>query len=298
MTQFPFQNDKFRIIASIDAIDRRLLFAGLFLLDIVIAWLDRISGSFMPFMSMYLLTIMIAGFFLSKYYAYIFALLTSFTGLATYLHLGVHSYPYRDMTFHNFVSHGVVYFIVIWLMVKVRQLFDYVSILAVKDASTDLYNGRGFLTLGAGLLASANRYNEPLSMVYIDLDNFKQVNDTYGHRVGDKLIATIAYTLSTRVRQGDIVGRLGGDELGILMPKATTEAAKILVTRLQVDMLQAIDKYNTNISFSIGVVTCKSTCTITIDNLVGQADKLMYTIKNTTKNGVAYANAICRPREN
>ncbi len=104
--------------------------------------------------------------------------------------------------------------------------------LADQDSLLPIYNRRAFIRELTRMKASAERYNSNASLVYIDLDNFKEVNDTYGHRAGDHVLLELSQRLVASVRETDIVGRLGGDEFGLILSHTNQDAAAILAIRL------------------------------------------------------------------
>ncbi|TKB06151.1 GGDEF domain-containing protein [Desulforhopalus sp. IMCC35007] len=108
--------------------------------------------------------------------------------------------------------------------------------LADQDVLLPIYNRRAFVRELTRLQATVERYNSDASLVYIDLDNFKSVNDTYGHSAGDYLLSEFSARLMDSVRETDIVGRLGGDEFGLILSHTHREAANTMTGRLAKDL--------------------------------------------------------------
>lgn len=150
--------------------------------------------------------------------------------------------------------------------------------LSLTDELTGLNNRRGFMVLATGLLKFARRVKYPLSLLYIDLDSLKYMNDTFGHAAGDKIIIKFANLLTETFRDSDVIGRLGGDEYVVLVVDATENDIDSLKTRLQ----NNVDIYNHRsgdqyvISFSMGSIRVGPDSTITVEELLSQADKAMY----------------------
>lgn len=151
------------------------------------------------------------------------------------------------------------------------------------DSLTGIYNRHAFLDFAGIEIHRAHRYGYPLTLAYLDVDNFKQVNDQWGHSMGDCLLQQISTTLQRSLRQSDIVARLGGDEFALLLPQTNYEEAKKLLPRIQQHLLAINDLERWSVGFSIGAVTFVQTPE-SVDWLIAQADQLMYAVKQQGKN--------------
>lgn len=140
-----------------------------------------------------------------------------------------------------------------------------------------------FLELLSWEVERFRRHQRPLTLAYLDVDNFKTVNDSYGHSVGDQLLRSLSHTLKTNIRSVDIVARLGGDEFALLLPETDYRSAQVVVTRLQDKLLAAMAVKSFPVGFSIGVVTFLS-LPESIDEMIELVDHLMYDVKNSGKN--------------
>ncbi len=148
------------------------------------------------------------------------------------------------------------------------------------DSLTKLRNQRSFFESLRHELAVAERNKTILSLMYFDLNNFKNLNDTKGHRTGDELLSYVGEVLLATARTADVCCRYGGDEFCVIMPSTDWEAAKIFCQRLQ----DAFDKGETHeISFSIGVVENGPENYMTMDELVRRADEAMYRAKAASR---------------
>ena len=158
--------------------------------------------------------------------------------------------------------------------------------LARVDPLTGLANRRAFYE-GAELERKrCLRHSRPLSVAYVDLDNFKQVNDQMGHDVGDELLVQIGSILQNRLRAEDMAARMGGDEFAILLPENNYETACIAVQKAH-RMLTDMAKNNRwPVTFSIGMVTFAHPHG-SVEDMLRVADDLMYTVKRNGKNSVA-----------
>jgi diguanylate cyclase (GGDEF)-like protein len=126
-------------------------------------------------------------------------------------------------------------------------------------------------------------------LAYIDLDNFKIMNDQFGHSVGDQVLRTVVSSARKYLRKTDVVARLGGDEFALLMPETDQESARIALSKIQSGLLEEMRQSHWPITFSIGVLTCMATPQTT-DALVSLADELMYSVKRNGKNAIKYSS--------
>ncbi|WP_102795901.1 sensor domain-containing diguanylate cyclase [Bowmanella denitrificans] len=161
--------------------------------------------------------------------------------------------------------------------------------LARIDALTGCANRRAFMELAEYELERCSRYQRPFSLAYLDLDNFKQVNDLHGHLAGDNLLQNIARRLQSCLRSSDTVARIGGDEFVLLLPETPQNVAKFMLDRLHHQLLEEMAKQHCPVTFSIGVLSCTQ-APEHIDHLLKMVDELMYSIKQKGKNAIRYCH--------
>ncbi|WP_077369014.1 sensor domain-containing diguanylate cyclase [Anaerosalibacter sp. Marseille-P3206] len=165
---------------------------------------------------------------------------------------------------------------------KLKQKEKEIERLAYYDTLTNLANRTLFYNLAEKLLANAKRRNTILGLMFIDIDKFKYINDTYGHRIGDKILIEVAKILKKCTRENDVVARLGGDEFLVLLPDLRdysnyrTIAKRIANANSKV---KVDDDIELNIALSIGVSFYPQDGN-TIDDLISKSDKAMYNVKN------------------
>src|SRR5438309_8498387 len=164
--------------------------------------------------------------------------------------------------------------------------------LTITDDCTGLYNARHlYKTLEAEVYRSA-RFGHEFSVIFIDLDHFKSVNDTHGHLVGSKLLAEVGYLIKSHLRLIDYAFRYGGDEVVILLPQTSKDAALIVAKRLLESMRESrylLDEMlNLNIRASLGLATYPDDAK-SAHEIIRQADEMMYSVKNTTRDNIAVA---------
>lgn len=167
---------------------------------------------------------------------------------------------------------------------KLRRSQAQLAQLVTQDVLTNVLNARAFAERLGQELERNRRYPRPLSLIYMDLDNFKVINDTHGHQTGDAVLRLVADAMRTSVRTADVVGRLGGDEFGVLMPETDASLADAAAKRL-VASLRNVFKGTPSVTASIGVVSCMATDAST-DDLLRRADQAMYDAKKAGKDRV------------
>ena len=169
------------------------------------------------------------------------------------------------------------------------RLFQEVQSLALTDHLTGLQNRRSLFELGRVEFARAQRMNRPFCCMMLDLDHFKQINDQYGHAVGDQVLKEFARRCKSSVREIDLVGRYGGEELVILLPETDRKTSVLVAERLRASIAAtpiAVADQQIPVTVSIGVAT-KDEHTTHLEALMARADQAMYIAKHKGRNRVA-----------
>jgi diguanylate cyclase (GGDEF)-like protein len=175
------------------------------------------------------------------------------------------------------------------IAIENARLFAEVQRLSITDDLTGLYRRRHFFTVAEQEFQRASRYGNDFAIIMLDIDHFKQINDEYGHLVGDKVLRRIANDLRKIMRGVDFVSRYGGEEFVILLPQANLETAEMTAERLR-EYIEN-NPFETEqgvftITISAGV-TGYSPDTTDIESLLMQADKALYQAKLAGRNKVA-----------
>jgi diguanylate cyclase (GGDEF)-like protein/PAS domain S-box-containing protein len=162
---------------------------------------------------------------------------------------------------------------------------------ALHDPLTELANRRLLEERLAHLLAAQQRAHRPVSVLFMDLDGFKNVNDTHGHQLGDLLLEEISARLNDCLRPGDTLARLGGDEFACLLPDTDRAGAEKVAARMieAVEVPHQLDGHEITVGVSIGVAESNGAATIGLDTLIGEADRAMYKVKRGRARATATA---------
>ncbi|HEY1684440.1 MAG TPA: diguanylate cyclase [Tepidisphaeraceae bacterium] len=164
--------------------------------------------------------------------------------------------------------------------------------MAATDPLTSLYNRRHFGRVLEQMFAESQRYQADLACVMIDLDEYKRLNDKYGHQVGDQLLILAGKVISANMRRMDVAARYGGDEFVLLLPRASAQEAEIVAQRIREEFAQAAAaalRSSQGITMSVGIASLVTNQASSADQLVAQADKALYGAKNGGRDRVVAA---------
>jgi diguanylate cyclase (GGDEF)-like protein len=177
------------------------------------------------------------------------------------------------------------------------RMIENLKKLSIRDSLTELYNSRHFYAQLDKEITRSDRYLHPLSLIFIDIDNFKAINDSYGHMVGDKALLLIAKKMKTSLRSLDTAYRFAGDEFTIILPETSSEKAKVVAERIKSEMknesLVIFDKEIPKITLSFGIA--EYIRNEEMEHFVHRADVTMYEAKKGGGNRIAIAPKVNEP---
>ncbi len=179
------------------------------------------------------------------------------------------------------------FIIVTYLLSELKTAYEREKKLARIDSLTESVNRRFFREVLQEEMDRFSRYNHPFTLAYFDVDNFKMVNDQFGHNQGDDLLKAIADIIKISIRQTDTLARLGGDEFALILLELDYQRANGVLNRIKSELLVMAKLEQLPISFSIGAITYY-TIPQSVDQAIEQVDHLMYDIKNNGKNGLKH----------
>lgn len=200
--------------------------------------------------------------------------------------------PYFEYSKHTFLYASIALFVcsifVATIVTNFRKVHQQEITAANTDVLTGALNARSFHIELANEILRSIRYKHVFSLVYIDIDNFKRINDTLGHSLGDELLIAVVKTLKRSLRKTDLVARIGGDEFACLLPETEIEAAKEAYSKARESLGKEMHKNSWPVTFSVGVVAFDKTPE-DLKQAIRITDELMYSIKNAEKNNVEYS---------
>jgi diguanylate cyclase (GGDEF)-like protein len=252
-----------------------------------IGLLDYLTGYELAFSLFYLLPVSLLAWLTSRRLGVLMALFSALVWLLADVLAG-NAYSYPVIYFWNTLIRLGFFLIVVFLLTALRDALEHERELSRVDSLTGAVNFRFFSTILQMEIDRTRRYQRPFTIAYIDIDNFKAVNDQFGHTTGDRLLRTFVQYIQTSLRKTDIVARLGGDEFAILLPETGQEAAAAFFSRIQKGLLDEMQQGGWPVTFSIGVLTCLG-ATRSIDEVIRLADDLMYSVKRDGKNAITYS---------
>jgi diguanylate cyclase (GGDEF)-like protein len=251
----------------------------------VLGALDFFSGTF-EFLIFYLFPVFFVTWFADKRSGVVVSSMSALVWLADD-RMTAQNPQHVLMPFWNlFVSFGFLLFAVS-IVGRLKSILQSERDLANTDYLTQVANSRFFSEVVQREIDRSRRYNHMLTLAYIDVDNFKTVNDRFGHSAGDALLTMIASNIKAHVRTVDFLARLGGDEFAILFPETDAQAAKIVIDRIRNNIDKTAHGKDWPITISVGVVTCPKV-PVSMDKLVMLADEAMYMAKLAGKDTVTY----------
>ena len=281
--------------ATLTALERRsplFLTAAGGALIAVVGVLDYLTGEQIAFALFYLIPIAMVTWFVGRRLGLAASVASAGVWLAVDIASGrFYAHP-AIYVWNTFISFGF-FLVVTLLLAALKNALESEKRLARLDNLTGAANRRRFTELLRAESDRSQRYRRPFTVAYVDLDNFKAVNDRFGHSVGDKVLLATVDRARALLRSTDSIGRLGGDEFAFLLPETGRAAAEGVISKIRAGLLEEMRGNGWEVTFSIGVLTCIHPPGST-DDLIKLADDLMYSVKRSGKNAVTYA--VCEAR--
>jgi diguanylate cyclase (GGDEF) domain len=257
-----------------------------FIMVVLLGLVDYLTGYELSFALFYLIPIALVAWFGGKRLGLLISAASAIAWFSADF-LSGNRYLNPSLYVWNTLFRLGFFLVVTLLLSALQQAYIVNQELAQTDYVTGAISVRHFYELTRIEIGRFRRYQHPFSLVYIDLDNFKAINDRLGHITGDKLLRVLVENIQQQIRPTDVLARLGGDEFALLLPETGAEQIKIFIGRLHSSLANEMLRKGWMVTLSMGVVTFKQ-LPKSVDEMVRLADAAMYSVKTNGKNGVCY----------
>ncbi len=264
---------------------RWVVLGAVLVVTLLLGVVDVVTGFEISFSFFYLLPVSVAAWVAGRRAGTLMsAIATGIWLVANQLGGQVYSQP--GVAVWNAGTRFGFFIVVALLLAEFRRIFALERRLARSDPLTGLLNRGAFYETVSAELERARRFSHPVALAYLDLDDFKSINDARGHEAGDRVLERVASMIRSSVRSVDSVGRLGGDEFAVLLPETDEREAQLVGARL-LAAFHGDASGDIVVSASIGVVSCP-VAPDSVEALVTAADTLMYQVKRAAGDAVLY----------
>lgn len=276
------QSNAMKNLNFLEGLSRSTVMGIALLLLAIVGLIDTIAGPEYSFSAIYLVPVVLTAWYAGRGSAILIAMAGAAAWLAADLAgKTIHAHP-LVLLWNDFMELCLFLFAA-YVISALKGKLDNEEELARTDQLTGIANRRRFYEVSDDEIRRSRRYNDPFTVIYLDIDNFKTVNDTQGHSEGDRLLRQVASTLTDVIRESDLVARLGGDEFGLLLPETGSEAALTIVTKIRAGLKAHVEQHWPVVTFSIGMVTFPK-APASSNEMIHMADQLMYEVKSAGKN--------------
>ena len=249
----------------------------------VLAFVRIATEAEFAFASAVIVPVIAVAWFVSKKEGIIYSALAAIVWVSADIEAG-RQFSEAWVPWVNGFTRFAVYALVAYLSSSLHEVLIREYDMAQHDVLTGLFNRRAFFELGNAETERAKRYGHSLGIVFLDLDDFKLLNDSRGHEVGDQALVAVAHALLNTLRNSDVFARLGGDEFAVLLPETSFQSATEAGHKIENTINTALQEFSP-VSVSVGVAWFENVADCFAD-MLNEADGLMYEIKETGKHGV------------
>ncbi len=284
--QEPTPESFFGVMGYLSKLSQLLLIFIASVLLVLVGILSHIAGPQLSLTIFYMIPIALVTWFTRRSIGFLLSIVSAIVWLTADI-TSEATYLQSDIPYWNGVARLGSFFILTFILSTLKNTLKQEKEYSRIDFLTGTRNRRYFIELLNMEINRARRYDRPFTVVWIDLDNFKTANDSFGHSTGDMILRSVARTLQENIRVTDTVARLGGDEFAILLPETGRSVAETILRKVRKINLDIMQMHGWPVTLSIGVVTFTSPPS-TVDETLRKADRLMYAAKNNGKNSIRY----------
>jgi diguanylate cyclase (GGDEF)-like protein len=287
-TLLPQEEEMFRIVAVRKGtrLSQPFVLVASSLAILFVGVLDVLTGPEISLAFFYLLPVAFVAWFTGRWNGILYAVVSVLIERIASA-LGGEVIGLSVTSYWNSTILLLIFLVVVYLLTEFKNRLEREEILSRTDPLTEVANSRYFYTLAEMEIERLSRYEHPFTVAYMDVDNFKGINDRFGRRIGDELLCVVATTMQNNLRITDTVARLGGDEFVILLPETKGEGALTIFFRLRQLMMSAMQARGWDVTFSVGAITFVSP-PMSVDSMIKAVDHLMYTVKNSGKDRIQH----------
>lgn len=268
-------------------INIKIMLAINIILCVILGWIGWFIGNEFSFSIFYIIPVLLTAWYTDKINSIFISFFAALTWLIGDLFAG-RSYSLPFIPYINAIARAILFLAFSSLVLIVKKQLSHETKSANEDFITKISNSRAFFNYAKMEITRLERYKKSFTLAYFDIDNFKFINDNYGHNTGNIILADLAHTIKKNIRPTDVVARLGGDEFAILLIETSPAQARTIIEKLQKIMKICMKKKNMLVTFSFGVVTFLKPPD-SVDDMIKKADDLMYSAKREGKDTINYS---------
>jgi len=275
-----------RLKITFNKFSMALLAIFCFIIAAAIGVIRYLTGPELALSLFFLFPIGLTTWYVGRWAGILISIASTLSWLAADLMM-LHSFSNVFIPYLNETFRLIVFLIITHIVFELKRAIDKQKELARTDYLTGIANRRAFFDIANLELNKARRYQTPISVVYMDIDNFKQINDHHGHHFGDQLLRSVAETIKKNIRAIDVIARFGGDEFGILLSQTGADSASLVARKLKRKLLELAQDNGCAVTFSFGVASFES-LPDSVDKMIKAADIQMHSAKKNGKNKIQY----------
>jgi diguanylate cyclase (GGDEF)-like protein len=253
---------------------------------LLVGVVDILTGPEISLGIFYLLPVAFVAWFTGRWNGILYAIVSVLIERIA-ISLGGTTYSHFLAPYWNTTASLLLFLVVVYLLTEYKDRAEREEILARTDPLTEVANSRYLYTLAEMEIERLSRYEHPFTVAYMDIDNFKEINDKFGRKAGDELLCLVASTMQNNLRITDTVARLGGDEFIILLPETKGDNALTIFFRLRQLLMAALHARGWEVTFSVGAITFVSP-PMSVDSMIKAVDSLMYEVKTSGKDRIQH----------
>ncbi|MDD5772003.1 MAG: GGDEF domain-containing protein [bacterium] len=277
-----------KIIGKKFSYSSKLFFFGLgVIFTLINGFVIYMTRSELAFSMLYFVPIIMTTWLINKEAGYLIAIISIISWFAIDMVI-IKEFKSPIVPYINGIFRSSLFLFMVFILSELKKNLDLQKELAGTDSLTGINNRRAFFILAEAEINRAVRFKNSFSVAYIDLDNFKSINDRFGHDTGDVLLRMVAGTIKHNIRSTDVFARLGGDEFIILFSEVSkSEIACVLAGRFQSSLKEIMKKNEWPVTLSVGIAVYKKV-PASVDELIKESDSIMYFAKQSGKDKIKH----------